>query len=206
MTVDHKGEKQSKNLKDSVVDSPIPMNKDQSVDELRREIVELTNCFSNEMAERFAVANTSLWSNPNLCALCCLKAFFDYMMTIPVIKKAFDKRNIDENKLSSSECNVFKGVILKSFKTKDADIDIGEIYQFLNENYLKAAPILTALYKLCMTCGYASAWVECLFSTMSYVDAPRRRRMTSSRECVLPHLFFEKELVRSITFEEAEKA
>ena len=53
-----------------------------------------------------------------------------------------------------------------------------------------------------MTCGYASARVESLFSAMSYVDAPRRQRSTSERECALTHLFFERNLVKEITFEE----
>ena len=109
----------------------------------------------------------SLAENQNFCVSPCLKPFFDDMMTIPVIKRDIDKRNIE-------------GAILQSFKTKDADIDIGEIYQFLNEKSLKAAPILTALYKLFKTRGHASARVECLFSAMSYVDAQRRRRITSS--------------------------
>ena len=68
--------------------------------------------------------------------------------------------------------------------------------------YADAAPVLISMYKLAMTCGYASARVESLFSAMSYVDAPRRQRSTSERECALTHLFFERNLVKEITFEE----
>ena len=124
---------------------------------------------------------------------------WEVSLTIPVIKRDLDEKTV-EISCFSSECHVFKNTILREFKTKD--VDVSEIYNYLLENYANAAPLLTSLYKLCITCGYASARVECLFSAMSYVDAPRRRCSTAWRECALIHLLFEKENVRKITFDE----
>ena len=57
-------------------------------------------------------------------------------------------------------------------------------------------------YKVALTCGYVSARVECLFSSMVYVDAARRRHNTPFRESALTHFFFLKDPAREISFEE----
>ena len=91
-------------------------------------------------------------------------------------------------------------MIQRRFESSNADV--GEVCLFLYENYTEAAPILTALYKLCMTCGYASARVECLFSALNYVDSTRSCKSSPWRENALTHLLLEKDMVREITFEE----
>ena len=100
-----------------------------------------------------------------------------------------------------AECTVFRNVILKQFP-KESNPDICCIHKFLIQNYSAAAPILITLYKVAVTCGYASARVECLFSFLTQVDSSRRRSSTPYRECALTHQFFEKAIVRDISFEE----
>ena len=55
---------QSRKLNDFVVDSPIPAASavDDITKELRRVIVELTDCFQMEMIRRFTFDNNSIWS------------------------------------------------------------------------------------------------------------------------------------------------
>ena len=140
-------------------------------------------------------------SHPKFCDAMFLHPFFEYMLTIPMIERKLNALHVDSIASFKSECNVFKKVIHRKFDSKREDV--GEIYLFLLQNYSDAAPILTALYKLCVTCGYASAKVECLFLAMTYVDAPRRRKSESWRECALTPLLFEKEMVRGISFNES---
>ena len=202
----------SKRIEDFVVDAPVQSPNNDAVDviqEVRRVIVELCDCFESEIETRFSTDNTSLWSamealslkhsdflNPSL-----LEPFFDYMLTVAEIRKQLSDLHVDDHSSLTSECKIFKNVITRNFD-ENIDVDVGDIHAFLCKNYSDAAPILTALYKLCMTCGYASGRVECLFSAMSYVGAPRRQRSGSERESSLTHLFFERKMVREITFEE----
>ena len=55
---------QSSRLENFVVDVPIPCvsKNENEVQELRRLVVELSDHFHAEMENRFAIANTSLWS------------------------------------------------------------------------------------------------------------------------------------------------
>ena len=201
---------QSKTLENFKVEAPIPAisNEESEELELRRTIEELCDCFQKEMENRFAIANTSLWSSmgalspthPHFCDPIFLQPFFEYMLTIPVVRKKLNGLHADDPTAFRSECKVFKNVILRRFESSNADV--GEVYLFLYENYTEAAPIPTALYKLCMTCGYASARVECLFSALNYIDSPRRCKSSPWRENALTHPLFEKDIVREITFEE----
>ena len=200
---------QSRKFNDFVVDSPIPAASavDDITKELRRVIVELTDCFQMEMNSRFTFDNNSIWSSmgahlpnhPDFCDPEYLKPFFEYMCSIPLIKKKLGGLHKDDIESLTSECQVFKNVISRNF---ESNCDLGEIYVFMKNNYSEAAPVLTSMYKLSLTCGYASARVECLFSAMAYVDDPKRRRRSSKRESALTHLLFEKDLVRQIKFDE----
>ena len=97
------------------------------------------------------------------------------MLTIPLIKKQLADIHMDDITSLTSECNVFRNVISRNFKS---NCDVGDIYIFMKNNYSMA---------------------------MAYVDSPRRKRSTSARESALTHLFFEKDLVSKITFEEFSK-
>ena len=123
------------------------------------------------------------------------------MLTVPKINDKLCSLRVDDLTALQSECKVFKNVIVRKFE-KCTNVDVGDIYVFISENCAEAAPVLTSLYKLSITCGYASARVECLFSAMSYVDAPRRQCSKSERKCALTHLYFEREMVKNITFAE----
>ena len=68
------------------------------------------------------------------------------------------------------------------------------------KNYSGAATVLTQLYKLSITAGYASVTNECSFSALQQIDSPRRRSMSPYRECDLTFLYFERELLDSVTF------
>ena len=135
-----------------------------------------------------------------------LKPLFEYMLTIPAISLKLRLMKVDDFEFFSSECKVFnfesKTLSCVNLIVSGGTVDIGDIHEFLCKPYTDAAPVLISMYKLAMTCGYASARVESLFSAMSYVDAPRRQRSKSERECALTHLFFERNLVKEITFEE----
>ena len=201
---------QSKTLENFIIEAPIPaISKEENEElELPRIIVDLCDCFQKEMENRFAVANISLWSSmgalspthPHFCDSIFLQPFFEYMLTIPVTRKQLNGLHADDPTAFRSECKVFKNVIMRRFESTNADV--GEVYLFLHENYTEAAPIFTALYKLCMTCGYASARVVCLFSALNYVHSPRRSKSNPLRENALIHLLYEKDMVREITFEE----
>ena len=76
-----------------MVEVPIPSvsKNENEVQELRRLVVELSDHFHAEMENRFAIANTSLWSSqgslspshPKFCEAMFLHPFFEYMLTIP---------------------------------------------------------------------------------------------------------------------------
>ena len=54
-----------------------------------------------------------------------------------------------------------------------------------------------------ITAGFTSTRVECLFSSLTRVDSPRRRSMQTERECDLAYLAFEsKILLENITFDD----
>ena len=180
-----------------IVDAPVQSHNSDAEDviqEVRRVIVELCDCFESEMETRFSTDNTSLWSAMEALSLkhsdflnsSLLEPFFDYMLTVPEIRKQLIDLHVDDHSSLTSECKVFKNVITRNFD-ENIDVDVGDIHAFLCKNYSDAAPILTALYKL-------SARVESLFSAMSYVGAPRRQRSGSERESSLTHLFFERKM------------
>ena len=193
-----------------VVDAPVPSSNNEYDDapKLRRVVVDITTAFEEEMCVRFAETNTKVWSSmnallpndPKFCDISVLTPLFEYLLTIPRVKAEFAGRNIELSNLEC-ECKVFKHIILSHCNRKETN-DIGNIFEFLLENYEVAAPALTMVYRIALACGYSSARVECLFSSMTYIDAPRRRRSTPFRECALTHLFFEKNLTREISFDE----
>ena len=98
------------------------------------------------------------------------------MLTIPVIKKQLNSLHADDPIAFTSECKVFINMIMRRFES--SNVGAWVLYQ----NYTEAAHIPTALYKLCMTCGHASARVECIFSALSCVDSPRRCKSSQWRD------------------------
>ena len=68
--------------------------------------------------------------------------------------------------------------------------------------HIDCAPVLTMLYRVAATAGYASARVECLFSALTKVDAPQRRRQATKRESNLTFLHFERTTLMSLEFDD----
>ena len=89
---------QSSWLENFVVDVPIPSvsKNENEVQELRGLVVELSDHFHAEMENRFAIANTSLWSSshPKFCNAIFLNPFFEYMLTIPMIERKFNELQV----------------------------------------------------------------------------------------------------------------
>ena len=69
---------------------------------------------------------------------------------------------------------------------------------FMVTNHANNAPILTKVYKVAVTAGYASAPVECLFSALTKVDAPQRRRVKTKREADLAFLHYERKTLMTL--------
>ena len=105
---------QSRKFNDFVVDSPIPAASavDDITKELRRVIVELTDCFQMEMDSRFTFDNNSIWSSmgalqpnhPDFFDPEYLKPFFEYMCSIPLIKKKLGGLHVDDIESLASDC------------------------------------------------------------------------------------------------------
>ena len=149
----------SKRIEDFVVDAPVQSPNSDAEDviqEVRRVIVELCDCFESEMETRFSTDNTSLWSamealslkhsdfiNPSL-----LEPFFDYMLTVPEIRKQLSDLHVDDHSSLTSECKVFKNVITRNFD-ENIDVDVGDIHAFL--------------YKLFRCCSYPYSSVHTLY-------------------------------------------
>ena len=202
-------------IEEFIVDAPRPSSvaSDDKCDELRRTIVELKDIFVEQIENRFSDKNTTFWAsmealsptNPDFFVTSVIEPLYDYAETIPVLKVLWLDNDFSKGRLQA-ECTVFKNVILNKFHFDTGKtIDISDIYRFLKSSYASAAPILIELYKISITCGYASARVECLFSSMTFVDSARRRSSTPFRECSLTHLHFERNIVKEITFDEFAK-
>ena len=84
--------------------------------------------------------------------------------------------------------------------SRESEIDMSKLSALMTKHHSKSAPILTLLYKLAITAGYASARVECLFSALTTVDAPQRRSMSTKREEDLTLLHFENKTLMELKF------
>ena len=70
------------------------------------------------------------------------------------------------------------------------------------KNYRDIAPILCNMYLIAVTAGFASARVECLFCSLTGIDTPQRRSMTTDREADLTYLYFESKTLQSLIFDD----
>ena len=220
MKVDLQGdEHQSKKRKKSVpkamiqdffVTEHLPSASANETTQFRPVLVEMVDSLSSELEGRFKENNTSLWSSMLALLPSCdsfldvesLKPLFQYSMTVPVIARKLEGKTIDNLR---AECQVFRPVLQSSEWTVDPStksININEVAGYMIKNYAGAATVLTQLYKLSITAGYTSVTNECSFSALQQIDSPRRRSMSPYRECDLTFLYFERELLDSVTFEE----
>ena len=170
-----------------------------------------------DFERRFSSINTEVWSameslipswydkflNAKL-----LKPLFAYILTIPAARNKLLSEKLDESNFAS-ECHVFQRVLTKemekgTFKhdTRDGVTDLNKVRRYMVMNHNITAPILCILYRVSVTAGYSSARCECVFSSLTKVDAPQRRNQTLKRETNLTFLYFEKKAMMDLKFED----
>ena len=81
-----------------------------------------------------------------------------------------------------AECRVYRRILLKEYDKgiflheNHKKVDLNKVCAFMMKAHIDCAPVLTMLYRVAATAGYDSAHVECLFSALTKVGAPQRRR------------------------------
>ena len=183
--------------------------------ELRRITVECVDQMEEEFSHRFSNENTELWASmeallPNskyFMDVEHLYPLFQYAVNIPTIEQKFISESLGKGDFEA-ECRIFRHILLKedlsSFmhNTCEKEVDMCKLCIFMDKNHVNNAPILTLLYKLAVTAGYALARVKCLLSALTKVDAPQRRCMTTERESNLTFLHFERTTLMELKFED----
>ena len=66
-------------------------------------------------------------------------------------------------------------------KVENGKVDLVDVAAIIKKDHENRAPVLTSLYNVAITAGYTSTRVECLFSSLSGVDTPKRRSMKTGR-------------------------
>ena len=116
-----------------------------------------------------------------------LKSLFGYMKHVPICMS---------NKTSGlSFERVLSSLDLKTFENNRSEIDI---FKELLRHCTNSLQHLSD----CYTAGFASARVECLFSSLTAIDTAQRRSMTSKLEADLTYLLFESKTLQSLTFDD----
>ena len=170
-----------------------------------------------DFEKRFSSANTDVWSameslipswDEKFLNTQHLKPLFAYIMTIPAARNKLLSENLNELNLAA-ECQVFQRVLTKELEngifdhdTRDGFIDLNKVRRYMLKNHSEAAPILCILYRISVTAGYASARCECVFSSLTKVDAPQRRKQTVNRKTNLTFLYFERKAMMNLKFED----
>ena len=72
----------------------------------------------------------------------------------------------------------------------------------MRKQHSTTALTLTIMYRVAATAGFASARVESLLSALTKIDAPQRRSMDTEREADLTFLFYEKDTLMALKFED----
>ena len=128
-------------------------------------------------------------------------------MTIPTVKRSFLSETLGIVDLDA-ECRVYRRILLKEYDKgvflheNHKKVDLNKVCAFMVKAHIDCAPVLTMLYRVAATAGYASARVECLFSALTKVDAPQRRRQATKRESNLTFLHFERTTLMSLEFDD----
>ena len=198
-------------LDDFFVTDRLPPREDT---DLRRISVECLDQLEEEFSRRFSQENTALWSSmecllpssANFMDTKQLEPLFRYAMEIPAVKEKLSADSLNKQDFQA-ECRIYKRILSKqdrsSFENETRKtLDMTKICAFMVKNHANNAPILTLLYRVAVTAGYASARVECVFSALTKVDAPQRRRMSTRREANLTFLHFERKTLMSLRFED----
>ena len=133
---------------------------------------------------------------------------YKWATTIPTVKSKFAKQHLGKGDLDA-ECRVFRKVLLKELEkglfvhdSRKGHIDLTKVVVYMLKNHSETAPVLTILYQLAVTAGYASARCECVFSALTKIDVPQRRRQKTKRETNLTFLHFERKTLMTIQYED----
>ena len=197
-------------IDDYIVTERLPSESNVASRKLRPVLVQMVDLLSTELDERFDDQNTSLWvsmealmpSTKNFLNPVSLSKLFEYALTVPLIARKLEGKSL---KNLRAECQVFKVPLEEvewDIDQSTKSIDFNKVTSYVIKHFSKSAVILTQLYKLSVVAGYASVTNECSFSALQQIDSPRRRSMTPYRECNLTFLYFEKEVLSSVTFDE----
>ena len=79
---------------------------------------------------------------------------------------------------------------------------MNKLCSFMMKQHSINAPTLTIMYRVYAKADFASARVESLFSALIKLDPPQRRRMDTEREADLTFLFYEKDTLMALKFED----
>ena len=115
--------------------------------------------------------------------------------------------NLNESNLTA-ECHVYERVFRKELengifdKKRKGVVDLTKVSQCMVRSHAEAAPVLCLLYRVAVTAGFASARCECVFSSLTKVDAPQRRSQSVKRETNCTFLYFEKKTLMELEFED----
>ena len=145
--------------------------------------------------------------SPHFLNLNDLEPLFHCAMTIPMVKRQFLSETLGIVDLDA-ECCVYRRILLKEYDKgvflheNHKKVDLNKVCAFMVKAHIDCAPVLTMLYRVAATAGYASGPVECLFSALTKVDAPQRRRQATKRESNLTFLHFERTTLMSLGFDD----
>ena len=198
-------------LEDFLVTDRLP---GQTEDRLRRVAILCIDLMEEEFSQRFSRENTQLWasmecllpSSPKFMDIKQLEPFYEYCVSIPVARHHLLSQELMKADFEA-ECRIYRRIISKQdrkifqHQTRKT-IDMNKLCTYIMKEHASNAPILTMLYRVATTAGYASARVEGLFSALTKIDAPQRRSMTTTRESELIFLHFEQQTLMSVTFKE----
>ena len=197
------------NLSDYTITDYIPSEKKSNELQI---ITEFLDMLDEDFETRFSEENSAVWVSMYALVpgaskfLDCdsLKPLFLYMKNTPIWSA--DKTSVLSFDDLKAECSVFKRVLsyvdLKTFENNRNEIDICKVTTYMLKNYRDIAPILCNMYLIAITAGFASARVECLFSSLTGIDTPQRRSMTTDREADLTYLYFESKTLQSLIFDD----
>jgi hypothetical protein len=202
--------KRPRRLDDYLITERIPGSKG---DNLQRIAIECLDLLEADFSKRFSKKNTELWqamecllpTSPHFLNPEKLKPFYKYCLSIPTVGNMLISKSLSETDFEA-ECRIFKRIIsnedITKFQNNREGIDLSKLCHFMMKRHAETAPVTTMIYRVATTAGFASARVESLFSSLTQIDVPQRRSMSSKRESDLTFLYFEKKTLMSITFPE----
>ena len=136
-----------------------------------------------------------------------LTPLFKYVSSIPTALNKLQAEILNESNLTA-KCHVYVRVFRKELengifdKKRKGVVDLTKVSQCMVRSHAEAAPVLCLLYRVAVTAGFASARCECVFSSLTKVDAPQRRSQSVKRETNCTFLYFEKKTLMELEFED----